>query len=166
MLPFFQKNKTPLEIAVDEKGVLPQKLSNLKNKTIKTDLFIPSSYTISKEYYYILQFLNNELTPMTVNHLDVCGISLKQTPYLIEVRAFFRNTLSDPFKVKNIKLELTTNDKEIIAEHSFDLSYLGIIKPQKSIYVIIHFPSESIKLQQFDLNNFSIYIDTIEKSYE
>jgi len=166
MFSFFQKNKATQgkETATDSKQDIFQKLPNLK-ENIKTGLFIPASYNISKEELYILQFLNNELGTMEPNQLSVSGISLHETPYFIEVRAFFRNTLTMPFKVASVKLALTTSNKDIIAQHTFDLSYLGLIEPEKSIYVILHFPVETIRLKQFDPDNFSLFFDNSGEQY-
>ncbi|WP_102273656.1 accessory Sec system S-layer assembly protein [Cytobacillus massiliigabonensis] len=139
MFPFWRRNK-------NKKIVTKESVVSSKDLTGKADAasaetevspvisFHPDWNQITDEDRYVFQFLNNELPPLKPSQLSLSGIDHQIEPNngSLIVSAFLRNSLNQPFTLKETALILLNEKGEKVARKTFDLSELGQLEPRTS----------------------------------
>ncbi|MED1672551.1 accessory Sec system S-layer assembly protein [Pallidibacillus thermolactis] len=151
--------KDGLDNTVDSIDILsnrPDTPQQGSNKEVYTKIYYHPSWNIDQEQRYVLNFLNNDLAPLKPNQLSLSGIKLLQTPKGLVVTAFVRSSLQKAVTFRELPLILLDDKKETIAKHVFDGNELGKIPAESSMPWQFNFPKESLKKQNFSLENWTL----------
>lgn len=139
-----KKNKPEVKLEEEIQTATAEEAVSTDSDAVYTTLMFHEKEEYDKADTYVLRFHHQQLPSLKPNQISLSGIRLIRFEEDVIVEAFIRNTLSRPVRFEMLDLVLLSEDGQILAKGSFDLSDMGELPALSAMPWRFYFEEEEL----------------------